>query len=397
MNLKQLTDAIYYVGVNDRHSQLFESLWDLPTGISYNSYIVKGSMKTALIDACNTADAHRLIANILAITGGGAPDYLVVNHAEPDHSGALRAIRERFPDIVIVGNTTTLDIISGFYGLNGPCFTVSDNYTLDLGDRTLRFILTPMLHWPETMMTYVVEDRVLFSGDAFGCYGALPGAVADRDMDISQYEPELYRYYATIVGKYGSAVQNAIKRVKAIDIEYLCPTHGAVWHQQASHVIDIYNRLSRYEAEDGAVVVYGSMYGNTALMAETIAERLAERGLRDIKIHNAARCPLAVILSDIFRYRGLIIGAPTYSGTLFPPIMAVAQAINTRELRNRILAIFGTYSWASRAINELYSLLDESRMPLACSPVEVRQAPSPTDLAECRILADNVANALGRR
>lgn len=394
MNIKQITDSIFYVGVNDRHSDLFEALWPLPNGITYNSYIVRGSYKTALIDCVDTPDAGRLINNILTATGGNAPDYLIINHMEPDHSGAISILRNRFPHMIIVGNAVTLEMLNGFYGISDNTFPISDGYSIDLGDKSLTFHLTPMVHWPETMMTYVAEEKALFTGDAFGCFGALSGAVIDRDMDISPFIPEMYRYYSNIVGKYGTAVQRAIKKLAPLAIDYLCPTHGPVWYSETPRIINIYDRLSRYEAETGVVIVYGSMYGNTTLMAEEIASRLASRGIKTIKIHDVSRSSLSDILRDIFRYQGLIVGAPTYSGALFPPIEAVMRAIKLRNVQNRIIALFGSYSWASRAVNELHSLIDETKLQLACVPIDAKQAPSVTDLAECAMLADNVADAL---
>lgn len=394
MNPKQISDSTIYIGVNDRHSDKFEAIWPIPKGITYNSYLVKGSKKTAIIDSVGIADADRVISNIITATDGIAPDYLVVNHMEPDHSGAIDIFRRQFPDITIIGNETTLEMLNGFYGIVENTFTIRDGFTIDLGCKTLSFLITPMLHWPETMMTYIPEEQVLFSGDAFGSFGALSGAVTDSDMDISPFIPEVYRYYSNIVGKYGVAVQKALKRLASFDISHICPTHGPVWHHNVRQIFDIYNRLSLFQAEPGVVIVYGSMYGNTTILAEEIASRLAARGIKAIRLHDASRSSLSDILSDIFQYRGLIIGAPTYSGGLFPPIDAVMRAVKLRDVRNRIVALFGSYAWASRAVNELYSLLDDTKLPLTCSPVEVRQSPSATDLAECVVLADNVADAL---
>ena len=395
MNIQAITEEIYYVGVNDRTTGRFEALWPLPLGVTYNSYIVKGSKKTALIDGVEISEACRLKKNIREIIGCEAPDYLVINHMEPDHSGSIGILRSFFPEMTIVGNAKTLEMVKGFYGIEDNVLKVADNDTLDLGSMTLSFHLTPMVHWPETMMTYVKEKSTLFTGDAFGCFGALNGAVVDSEMDTEPYIPEMYRYYSNIVGKYGVFVQKALAKLKGLDLAYICPTHGPVWHDQIGKVVDIYDRLSRYEGETGAVIVYGSMYGNTEDMAETIARRLAECGVKNIRMHNASFSHLSYILSDIFRYKGLIIGAPTYSNSLFPPIEALVQAIKTREIKNRVIATFGSHTWAPQSVKRMNRVLEEGKIKTAdIAPVEMKQAVTPaTEKALCE-LAEAVADEL---
>lgn len=395
MNIRNITDGISYVGVNDRTTHRFEALWPLPAGVSYNSYIVKGSSKTALIDGVEISECDKLLSNIREIAGTEAPDYLVINHMEPDHSGSIKVLRSFFPEMTIVGNAKTLEMVKGFYGIEDNLLKVADNDTIDLGGLTLTFKLTPMVHWPETMMTYVNERNVLFSGDGFGCFGAINGGVIDNETDVEYYIPEMYRYYSNIVGKYGVFVQKALAKLKDLKIDYICSTHGPVWHDEVKRIGGIYDKLSRYEAETGVVIVYGSMYGNTEEMAEAIASRLAEKGIKNIRVHNASYSHLSYILSDIFRYKGLIIGAPTYSNTLYPPIESVMQAIKTRELKNRVVATFGSYTWAPQAVKRINSVLEEAKMftPDMVS-VEAKQAPSAKTLADCAALADSVASQL---
>lgn len=395
MNIKHICDGIHYVGVNDRTTHRFEALWPLPDGVSYNSYIVRGSEKTALIDGVEISACDRLRENINAAIGVDAPDYLVINHMEPDHSGSVKVLRSMFPDMVIVGNAKTLEMVKGFYGIEDNLLKIADGDSLDLGGLTLKFVMTPMVHWPETMMTYVPERAVLFAGDAFGCFGALNGAVTDCDMNIEPYIPEMYRYYSNIVGKYGMFVQKALAKTSALEISYICPTHGPVWHEHIDRVVSIYDRLSRYEGEEGVTIVYGSMYGNTAEMAEAIASRLAERGIRNIRVHNASVSHLSYILSDIFRFKGLVIGAPTYSMTLFPPVEAVMTAIKTRELKNRVIGTFGSFTWASQSVKRINQLFDESKLYNdAVVSVEAKHAPGAEALAECIRLADAVADGV---
>lgn len=397
MNIKEICDGIYYVGVNDRTTHRFEALWPLPDGVSYNSYIVKGSAKTALIDGVELSACDRLRENLIATIGDVAPDYLVINHMEPDHSGSVRVLRSMFPDMTIVGNAKTLEMVRGFYGIADNVMRIADGDCIDLGGLSLKFVITPMVHWPETMMTYVAERKALFTGDAFGCFGALCGAVTDSDMNTEPYFPEMYRYYSNIVGKYGMFVGKALQKVANLEMDFICPTHGPVWHEQIDRVVSIYDRLSRYEGEDGVTIVYGSMYGNTEDMAEAIASRLAERGIRNIRMHNASVSHLSYILSDIFRYKGLIVGAPTYSNTLFPPVEAVMNALKTRELKNRVIGTFGSFTWAPQAVKRINQLMDESK--LYCDEVvsvEAKQAPGADAIAECRRLADSVADRILR-
>lgn len=394
MNIQEITEGIYYVGVNDRTTQQFEAMWPLPFGVTYNSYIVRGSTKTALIDGVEVSEAIKLKKNIREIIGGKSPDYLIINHMEPDHSGSIAILRSFFPDMTIVGNNKTLDMVKGFYGIEDNVLKVADGDIIELGDLSLSFHLTPMVHWPETMMTYVKEKGILFSGDAFGCFGALNGAVIDSEMDTAPYFPEMYRYYSNIVGKYGSFVQKALAKLKDINLDYICPTHGPVWHEQINKVVGIYDLLSRYEAETGVVIVYGSMYGNTEEMAEIVARRLAERGIKNIKMHNASYSHLSYILSDIFRYNGLVIGSPTYSNTLFPPIEALIQAIKTRDIKNRVIATFGSHTWANQSVKRINTVLEKAKMQPVTESVEIKQSADHVTEKALIELADAVADEL---
>lgn len=355
MNIREFTPGVFYVGVNDRTTTRFESLWPLPYGVSYNSYIVKGSEKTALIDSVEIGSARDFTKIIDLTAGSGGIHYLVVNHMEPDHSGSIPFLLKRFPDLKIVGNKQTLAMLKGFYGIDNPknLLEIKEDDTLSLGDKTLRFILTPMVHWPETMMTYIVEQGVLFAGDAFGCFGALCGAVVDENMDTSVYFPEMYRYYSNIVGKYSRSVLAAMKKLEGVKLSYICSTHGPVWHTEISKVVDIYTRLASSEPEEGVVIVYGSMYGNTASEAEMMASALSRRGVKKIIMHNASFSEMSNIISDAYRYKGLIVASPTYSMTIFPPIKTFMDAMLTREVKNKVFATLSSFSWASAAGKQL--------------------------------------------
>lgn len=396
MNTARISDSVYYIGVNDRTTERFEAMWPLPSGVSYNSYLVVGPEKVAVIDGVEAAHASELIDHIRTLLGARQPDYLIINHMEPDHSGAIRILRQAYPDMTIVGNRITAEMVKGFYGLDRNVMTVSDGDVLPLGgDISLGFHLTPMVHWPETMMTYLGRERVLFSGDAFGCFGALNGAVIDCDMNTDRYFPEMVRYYSNIVGKYGAHVQKAFAKIKEVDVDAICSTHGPVWRERKEEVLALYDRLSRYEPLDnGVTVVYGSMYGNTARMAEAAAAALAQAGVKDISVHDASHSDLSFIISDIFRHRGLIIAAPTYSATLFPPVAAVIDAIVTRGVKNRSVGLVGSFTWAQQSAKIMASRLAEAGIDTVVPPVTVKQSAGEDALSEIRSMAAALASTL---
>lgn len=347
MDIKEITKDVYYVGVNDRTTTLFESLWPLPKGVSYNSYLVKGE-KVALIDTVKVDKLNDFLDNLEVTLHGRKIDYLVINHMEPDHSGAIREMLIANPEMKIVGNRQTIGMVKGFYDINDPevYLEVKDGDEIDLGGKTLRFYLTPMVHWPETMMTYLEEEGVLFSGDAFGTFGALDGGITDHEIAIEPYVSEMYRYYSNIVGKYGKFVQRALAKIKDLRLEYVCSTHGPVWHERLGEIYDIVDRLSRYESEEGVVIIYGSMYGNTERVAEILATDIKERGVKCIKMFNASYSSMSEMISAAFRYNTLVVASPTYSMRLFPPIESFMIAMETREVKNKLFASFGNYAWA---------------------------------------------------
>ena len=394
MNIRRITERVFYVGINDRTSAKFENLWPLPYGVSYNSYLVKGTEKVALIDAVEESFIRLLLSNVGQIVDNGKIDYLVVNHMEPDHSGCIPTLIELFPEIKIIGNKVTLGMLKGFYDISEDhCIEIKENDVIDLGDVSLKFFITPLVHWPETMMTYVEEERVLFSGDAFGCFGALNGGIIDNEMDVDWYFPEMYRYYSNIVGKFGKPVQMAMKKLENLKVDYICSTHGPVWKDRKKEVVDIYNRVSLYEGEEGVTIVYGTMYGNTGEIADVIASRLCERGIKNIKIHNVSKSEMSFIISDAFRYKGLIVGSPTYNGHIFPGIGEFLTSMEVREIKNKVVATFGSFTWASAACKKM----DECMARLKMAPVasmDMKQGPSASDYEAAKEIADKVADAL---
>lgn len=396
MNIQEITKDIFYVGVNDRVKHKFEALWPLPYGVSYNSYIVAGTEKVALIDTVCIEEVREYFNNIDAIAGNRRIDYLVINHMEPDHSGSIPEIVRAYPDIRIVGNSKTIDMIKGFYHIDSDerFLEIKDGDTLPLGDMTLRFYLTPMVHWPETMMTYVEEREVLFSGDAFGTFGALNGGVTDKDMETDVFINEMYRYYSNIVGKYGRFVEKALEKLSGLKFSYICSTHGPVWCDKIPEVVDIVSRLASYKSERGVVIVYGSMYGNTAEVAEMIAREISALGIKRIIIHNASHSNMSDIINDAFRYETLIVGSATYSMRLFPPVETFMNAMETREIKNKVFATFGNYTWAAGAVTaKLKEFADRIKLPVTASMI-VKQSASESTREEVREFARTVVSAM---
>lgn len=395
MNIREITNDIYYVGVNDRTTALFEGLWPLPYGVTYNAYVVKGSVSSALIDTVSIDELHAYFTNLRSLDLDSPIEYLVVNHMEPDHSGSIPYILRIFPNIKIVGNKKTAEMIRGFYHVEDEdrFYIIGDGDTLDLGDKTLSFHLIPMVHWPETMTTYVKEDKLMFTGDAFGTFGALSGGVVDTEMDTSLYIEEMYRYYSNIVGKYGIPVQRALAKLKGIELDYICPTHGPVWKERINEVVKIYDDLSAYKSEEGAVIIYGSMYGNTAAVAEKIGMELAAKGVTKIIIHNASTSSMSDMIRDAFRYKILIVGCSTYSMRLFPPVEMFMNAMETREIKNKVFATFSNHTWAKGIVEKkLAEYGDRMKLTPVCH-LSIEHSSSSTTDDDVKILVDKILEA----
>ena len=388
---------IHPVGVNDRHKTLFEGLWPLPFGVSYNAYIIDDE-KVALVDTVEVDFFSQFIDNVRRVIGDRPIDYIIVNHMEPDHSGSLALIKKYYPDAKIVGNKKTFDMMRGYYNVGNEedeIVDVKNGDTLSLGTHQLAFTMIPMVHWPETMVTLDVTEHVLFSGDAFGCFGALNGAYVDSEMNCDVYWNEMQRYYSNIVGKYGVPVQQALKKLAGVQIDYICPTHGPIWHEHIARVIGEYDRMSRYATEPGLVVCYGSMYGNTERAAEKIASAASRAGVKNIVIHDVSRENHSFILSDIFKYRGLILGAPTYNNGLYTEMEMLLSELAERGIKDHLLGIFGSYTWAGQAVKKITEW-NKTRMKfeLVGIPVEIKQSLSAETEAACEALGKAMAERL---
>ena len=390
----EIKKDIFWVGCVDYDHRDFHGYSRSPEGSTYNAYLIRDE-KNVLMDTVYPGWAGNMLCRIAKIMDPEKIDYIVCNHMEPDHSGSLALLRQYYPDVQVIGNKKTFGMMQGFYHISGNEIEVKNADTLSLGQHTLRFTLTPMVHWPETMMTLDETTHTLFAGDAFGCFGALNGGVIDNDICCDTFWMEMTRYYSNIVGKYGTPVQNALKKLAGVQIDYICSTHGPVWHQYVERVVGIYDRLSRYEAEPGLVICYGTMYGNTERMAEVIAQAASKAGVKNIVLYNVSKTHHSYILRDVFRYKGLIVGAPTYNNGLYHEMDVLLEELANRDIKNRLLGWFGSHAWASKAVAKIGEW-NETRLhytPVG-TPVDMKQGMSDEVRQQCQALGEAMAAAL---
>lgn len=379
--MKRLSDRIYFVGVNDDEKILFEGLWPLPYGVSYNSYVVVDE-KVALIDTVEGGFEEEFLGNVVTAAGGRDVDYLVVNHMEPDHSSLISYMLDKYPSMKILANAKALPMLKGYYKVSEDrVMVVGEGESVSLGTCTLRFHMIPMVHWPETMVTWVEEEKTLFSGDAFGSFGSISENVVDEEDTFEEYRDEMIRYYSNIVGKYGTPVQTALRKLSGLQIGRICSTHGPVWERNISAVVGLYDRLSRYEAERGVCIAYGSMYGNTAAAAQALAEELEALGIpyaiHDLAGNNEEGLGVSGALRDAFRYDTIIVGSPTYNNSIYPPVETFMKALSARLVKGRRFYAFGSYTWAGASVRLLDELASEMGFELLGEGVSFAQAYSP--------------------
>ena len=346
---RQITDSIVWVGGSDRRLALFENLFPLPRGVAYNSYLILDE-KTALMDTVDSSIARQFLENILHTLNGRSLDYLVVNHMEPDHCASIEELLLRYPNLKVVGNDKTLKLIGQFYDmdLEGRTLTVKENDTLDLGRHTLHFYLTPMVHWPEVMMTFEEQEGILFSADAFGSFGALNGNIFNDELDFDRdWLPDARRYYSNIVGKYGPQVQAAMKKLAGLSIRMICPLHGPIWRSDLAYLLEKYDKWSRYEPEERAVtLIYGSLYGDTENAVNLLAAGLADAGVRNLTIYDASSTHVSTLIAEIFRCSHLVLATPTYNNGVYPSILNLLHDMQALNVQNRTVALLQNGSWA---------------------------------------------------
>jgi flavorubredoxin len=393
MHQINLAENIYFLGFNDRRTALFENIWPIPGGISYNSYLIVDE-KIALIDTMERQYIEDYLERIEGIIGSRQIDYLIINHMEPDHSGSMKAIVNRYPDITLVGNKKTFGIAENLGYNPQKIFEVHDNYKLDLGVVKLQFQTIPMVHWPETMVTYDETNKILFSGDAFGSYGTLDGGIFDDEINLDFYEVDVMRYFTNIVGKYCPHTQRAIKKLEPLDIKMIAATHGPIWRTDLNWVLSRYNRWSSYNMEQGCIIVYGSMYGNTQKMAEVIARQLSERGIKSIRVYDSSKTHPSYIINDIFKYKGLIIGSCAYNNALFPNVETLLATIEHMAIKNHYFGIFGNFLWNGGGVSNLNKFAEHMNWESVYEPVEEKGSLKPDKFQKCIELANAMADKL---
>jgi len=372
---------VHWIGVNDRETTLFENFWPLDKGVTYNSYLINDD-KVAIIDTVKFNKTSLYLSKIKEIIGDKKVDYLIVNHMEPDHSGSMKALINTYPDMQIVGNSKTFDFIRGFYDITDNFYEINETSEIDLGYHKLKFFITPMIHWPETMMTYDQTEKILFSMDAFGGFGTLDGGIFDDEVELEVYESEIRRYYSNIVAKYSPIVQRALKKLSDFPINIIASTHGPIWRSNPAKIVEFYDKWSRYEAEEGVVIVYGTMYGNTAKMADYVGRVIAEQGIKNVKIFDSSKTHLSYIISEIWKYKGVIIGSCAYNTHMFPSVELVTNKIEHSGLNNRYLGIFGNKCWSGGGVKNILKFHEKSNLELIYDPIEATYTPKDEEYSE---------------
>ena len=391
---KKITSDLIWLGGSDRRLALFENVYPIPRGVSYNAYLIQDE-KTALLDTVDQAIAERFFENLEHALQGKPLNYVIVNHMEPDHAATLGTVLSRYPEATVIGNAKTLPMIKQFFPMEveGRFQAVKEGDTLCTGRHTLRFVAAPMVHWPEVMMTYDETDKLLLSADAFGCFGALNGSLFADEVDFDRdFLDEARRYYTNIVGKYGPQVQAVLKKAETLDIEMLLPLHGFVWRQDLAYFLGKYDLWSRYEPEvRGVMIAYASVYGNTENAANVLACRLAEKGVK-VKMFDASVTPASYIVSDAFKYSHLVFAATTYNMGIFVTMEQLLLDIAAHQLAERRYALIENGSWSPVSGKKMDALLSPLKGWSAIeAPLTVKSALRPDQEAQIERLADTIA------
>ena len=383
---RKVTDGIHWVGANDRRIAKFENMFPVPRGVSYNSYVILDE-KTALMDTADSSVAERFMENVTAVLDGRTLDYLVVQHMEPDHCANIAAIIEKYPEVTVVGNAKTMQMIGQFYaGTKAEhTFLVKEGDKLSLGEHELNFVTAPMVHWPEVMVTYESKEKILFSADAFGTFGALNGTLFEDEIFFDAvWMEDARRYYTNIVGKYGPQVQALLKKAAGLDIAMICPLHGPIWREDLGWFIDKYQKWSTYTPEDhNVVVMYASIYGNTENAADVLAGRLADAGEKNVKVYDVSVTDPSYLVAEAFRCDRIVFACPTYNAGLFPKMETLLHELAAHNLQKRKVAVLENGTWASTAGKQMKEILSGMKdMEIYEETVTVKSALKEDQLAQ---------------
>ena len=388
MSVVEIRPDVFWIGVNDRKTDLFEGTWPISEeGIVNNSYFINDEKKT-IIDSAKAFQKDEYIDKVSEIVDPSEIEYIIINHMEPDHSGLLENILKIAPRATLIGTDRTGKLLEAFYGITDRVKVVKDGETLSLGKRTLTFVSTPMVHWPETMMTYCADDNILFSGDGFGGYGALKDDIFDENCpDIDYYIKESLRYYTNIVSKFGKMVTRALEKLSPLSIKIIAPSHGLVWKKEPNRIIDLYRKWSLYTegtGERGITIIHGSMYGNTDMMLDAVIETL-KKGEIPFESFDASRTHVSYILPSLLTRSGVIVGAPTYEAGLFVPVANVLDMAMRKGVKNKKVFRFGSYGWSGGAQKEFEKIVGDMKWDIAGS-FEFNGRPTKDDLKKGKTL-----------
>ena len=396
---RKVTEDLIYVGGSDRRLSRFENLFPIPRGVSYNSYVLLDE-KTVVMDTADDSISRQYLENVTYALGGRALDYLVVQHMEPDHCAMIDVLLRRYPDAKLVCSAKALSMLNQFYGLDAKerALVVAEGDKLSTGRHTLHFIMAPMVHWPEVMVTYDEVSRILFSADAFGTFGALAGNIFDDEISFDNiWMNDARRYYTNIVGKYGAQVQMLLKKASALDIEMICPLHGPIWRSNLGLMLEKYQKWSTYEPEDKAVMIaYASMYGNTENAANVLACMLAERGVKNIAMYDVSETDVSELVAESFRCSHLVLAAPTYNGGLYPRMESFLADVKALSLQKRTVALLENGTWAPVAAKHMRTVLDSMKdITVLDGAIAIKSAPADNQLTTFEALADEIAAQIG--
>lgn len=396
-NVRKVTENLYSIGGDDRRISRFENIHPVPEGISYNSFLLLDE-KTVLLDTVDASIASSFLENVKEVLEGRKLDYIVINHMEPDHAGSLGMVLECYPDVKVIGNKKTFDLMRQFdFQVNENAIVVKDGDTMSFGEHELVFISAPMVHWPETMATFDTKNGVLFTADAFGSFKSLDGKLFNDEVDFEKdFLLPARRYYTNIVGKYGPQVQKLLEKTRSLDIKFICPLHGPVWRNNLEYFIDKYDKWSRYEPEEeGVLIVYGSMYGNTEKAAEDLSKRLVEKGIDNIAMYDASKIHVSYLVSDAFKYSHIVLASATYNLNIFTPVEDFLLAIKSLNLKGRTIGIIENGSWAPTAGKQMKEILGKMKeMNVLEGSVLITSSMKQEDVPKMEALADSIVSSL---
>ncbi len=395
---RNVTEEIVWVGASDRRLTLFENIFPIPRGVSYNSYVLLDE-KTVLLDTVDASVAGQFFENLEHVLADRTLDYLVVNHMEPDHCAMIADIVRRYPDVKVVGNAKTFGMMKQFFGTDYAerAIVVKEGDTLATGSHTLHFVMAPMVHWPEAMVTYDDKDKVLFSADGFGTFGALNGNIFADEVDFDRdWLDDARRYYTNIVGKYGASVQALLKKAAGLEIAVICPLHGPIWRENLGYILEKYQKWSTYEAEEKAVVImYASMYGDTASAADALAGALSERGIRKIAVYDVSNTHVSELISEIFRASHLVFAAPTYNGGIYPVMENLLSDMKALAVQKKTVALMENGTWAAMAAKQMREKLSELKeVTVLDTQVTIKSAMLADQRAELEAFADAIVQTM---